>query len=419
MECAACQATIREDAKFCDICGAPVPVACSGCGFQNRPGARFCSECGAAIRDASGTLPSADPRASVPGPERRQVTMFFCDLVGSTELSSRLDPEDLNALTRAYQRRVADVMVRFDGFVARYQGDSALVYFGWPCASETSAEQALRAALAVAEAIAASPIQGETLRLRIGIATGLVVVGDRVEAGEGQEQTAIGETPNRAARLQSYAGPGGIVIDEMTRRLVGGLFDIRAIGPIHLKGLPGPIEAFEVRGERTEQSRFEALRGEAVSSFVGRREELSFLLCCWRQALDGAGQATLISGEAGIGKSRLVAELDRRIAGETFTSLHVFCEPYATNMPLNAVVRQLQDAAGFGRDHPPAERAGKLHSLLKERRASDEDVALLTAALGLPTHGLPSLNLSPQRRKERTFEALLRQLERLSAEGPH
>ncbi|HEY8289140.1 MAG TPA: AAA family ATPase, partial [Acetobacteraceae bacterium] len=393
-------------------------MPCGACGSLNPPGANFCSECGAGLTIVrSGTVPQ-----SAVGPafsaERRQLTVLFCDLVGSTALSARLDPEDLGTLTRAYQRQVAEAMARFGGFVARYLGDGVLVYFGWPRASEADPEQALRAALATAEAVAAKPTHGEALRVRIGIATGLVVVGDKVDAGEAQEQTAIGETPNRAAQLQGLAKPGGIIIDGVTRRLVAGLFEVHAMGRTTLKGLTEPIEVFELRGEHADASRFEALRAAKLTPLIGRQEELDLLLRRWRRARDGLGRVILLAGEPGIGKSRLLAELNERLSGERFRRLRLFCSPHTTHVPLYPMIRHIEFDAGFTRDNSSTERAAKLRARLESVDATAEDIALITALLRLPGDGLPSLNLSPQRRKERTFAALLRRVERMSTARP-
>jgi len=341
---------------------------------------------------------------------------MFCDLVGSTELSSRLDPEDLGALIRTYQGRVAEAIARFDGFIAHYMGDGVLVYFGWPQAGETDAEQAVRAALVVAVAIAATPVGGEALRVRIGIATGLVVVGDRIGTGEAFQQTAIGETPNRAARLQALAGPGGIVIDAVTRTQLGDLFEVRALGAFPLKGLPEPVEVFEVKAERPGQSRFEALHADRLSPLIGRQEELDLLVRRWTQARGGQGRVVLVSGEPGIGKSRLLAALEEQLQGEALTRLRYFCSPHHQDTPLYPVIGQLEFAASFARGDPPTDRLDKLRRLLAV--GDMEDVALLAALLQLPTDGLAVLNLSPQRRRERTFEALIRQVERLSRDRP-
>jgi class 3 adenylate cyclase len=411
---------MAESARFCNECGAPAATLCAACGAANPATAKYCSECGIELRAAPAARASpASPAAAPATPaERRPLTVMFCDLVSSTELSVRLDPEDLSALLKAYQGRVAETIVRFDGFIAKYMGDGVLVYFGWPRAGEADAEQAVRAALAIVETVSAAPIKGEALRVRIGIATGLTVVGERIGAGEAAEYTVVGETPNRAARLQSLTGPGGIVIDSATRSLVGDLFEVSALAAVSLKGLPGSVQAFEVRAERAVQSRFEALHGTRLTPLIGREEELELLLRRWTQARNGQGRVVLISGEPGIGKSRLLAAFEDHLQSETLTRLRYFCSPHHQGTPLYPVIGQLQFAAGFARDASVADRLGKLRQLLARTGSTEEDLALLAALLMLPADGLPVVNLSPQRRKERTFEALIRQVERLSEERP-
>lgn len=242
--------------------------------------------------------------------ERRQLTVMFVDLVGSTALAARLDPEDMREVIGIYHRSIAETVGRFGGFVAKYMGDGVLVYFGWPQADEADAERAVRAALATLEAVGQIAPAGERLAARIGIASGLAVVGDLLGAGAAQEQTVIGETPNLAARLQSLADPGRAVVDAETRRRIGGLFECRELGAVHLKGLPGPVGAWQVLGEAVVQSRFEAMHTAALTPLVGRDDELDLLLRRWQQAKDGEGQVVLISGEPGIGKSRLIAALE-------------------------------------------------------------------------------------------------------------
>ncbi len=295
MECLACKAITPDHARFCNECGAPMRVLCTACGATSSPAAKFCSECGSKL-SANRPAPSPPVTSTAPASsaERRQLSVVFCDLVGSTELSSQLDPEDLGELIRTYQDRVAETIGRFNGFIARFLGDGVLAYFGWPKADEADAEQAVRAALAAAEIVSAKQIRGKALCVRIGIATGLVVVGDRITTGEAQEQTAIGETPNRASRLQALAAPGGIVIDGATRRQVGDLFEVRALGALALKGLPKPVQAFEVRAELAGRSRFEALHGARLIPLVGREEELELLLRRWAQAQGGQGRVVLV-----------------------------------------------------------------------------------------------------------------------------
>jgi class 3 adenylate cyclase len=366
-----------------------------------------------------GTTSDKTPAVFAGPAERRHVTVLFCDLVGSTELSSRLDPEDLGQVILAYQALVRELIARFGGFIARYVGDGVLIYFGWPAAQETDAERAVRAALAVASAVNDTKMGGENLQVRIGIATGLVVVGEPIGAGDARQQTAIGETPYRAARLQGLAGPNGVAIDAATRQQIGGLFDCRDVGAVALKGLPEPVHAWLVHGESGVASRFEALRSGRLAPLIGREEELDLLLRRWRQAALGEGRVVLLCGEPGIGKSRLLAALEERLQGERSTRLKYFCSPYHQDSPLAPIIGQLERAAGLARGDTDADRLSKLRALLATTATSDEDTVPLAELLSLPTEGvLPRLTLSPQRRKERTFAVLVRQVEVLAQRQP-
>src|SRR4051812_2151509 len=270
---------------------------------------------------------SGPPSASESTAERRPLSVMFCDLIGSTALSARLDPEDLREVIRSYQARVAATIQQFNGFIARYVGDGVLIYFGWPEAHETDAARAVRAGLAVAAAVGETRTGGEPLQVRIGIATGLVVIGEPIGSGDSRQQTAIGETPNRAARLQSLAGPGQVVIDAATRRQIGGLFDCQDLGPIALKGLPEPVPAWQVLSAGTAEGRFEALHG-TITPLVGRDEEMDLLLRRWAQAKAGNGKVVLIAAEPGVGKSRLAEALAAQIAATPHLRLRYFCSPH-------------------------------------------------------------------------------------------
>ena len=283
--------------------------------------------------------------------ERRQLTVMFCDLVGSTALSTRHDPEDLRELIGDYHRAVAETVAGFDGFVAKYMGDGVLIYFGYPRAHEDDAERAVRAGLAVIEAVCQLPAR-EDLRARLGVATGLAVVGDLIGEGAAQERGVIGETPNLAARLQGLAAPDTLVIAEATRRQIGGLFDLEDLGPQQLAGFGEAQRAWRVLGESGEVSRFEALRSEETP-LVGREEEVELLIRRWQQAKSGEGRAVLISGEPGIGKSRLTAALSEHIGSEPHTRLRYFCSPHHEDSALYPFIAQLERAAGFSRDDGP------------------------------------------------------------------
>jgi len=353
--------------------------------------------------------------------ERRQVTVMFVDLVGSTALSARLDPEDMRKVLRAYQDTVAGEILRYEGHVAKFMGDGVLAYFGWPTAHEDDAERAALAGLAVTRSVAAlqSP-DGQTLAARIGIATGLVVVGDLVGSGEAQERDVIGETPNLAARLQALAEPGQMVIAESTYRLLGRLFEVEDLGQRRLAGFSKPLRVLRVLGQSAAEDRFEALHGMGLVPLVGREQELALLLDRWERVRDGEGQVVLLSGEPGIGKSRLVRALRERLARETYTPLSHFCSPFHQTSALYPVIDLLERAAGFARDDGALEKLDKLEALIA---AATRDVAgaapLLAALLSIPiADRYPPLELSPEKQKQRTFEALVDQLTGLAAHRP-
>jgi class 3 adenylate cyclase len=382
----------------------------------------------AALREGNESSSPAEQPSAVPAPvsatapeaERRSVTVWFCDLVGSTALSARLDPEDLRAVIGAYHRSAAAVIERTGGFVAKYMGDGVLAYFGYPRADEHDAERAVRAGLALVEAVAGiETAAGEPLQVRIGIATGLVVVGDLIGQGAAQEQAVVGETPNLAARLQALAEPGMVVIAPSTRRLTGGLFDYQDLGAIEIKGLAVPVEAARVVRESGAESRFEALRA-ARTPLVDRDEELGLLRRRWQQAKTGEGCIVLISGEPGIGKSRLAQALVEWIAGEPYTRLRTFCSPHHQDHALYPTITQLERAAGYRREDTVDQRLDKLEAVLAQATNDlGEAAPVLAALLSLPTgERYPPLNLTPQKQKEKTLQALVAQVSGLAARQP-
>jgi class 3 adenylate cyclase/predicted ATPase len=351
--------------------------------------------------------------------ERRQLTMMFCDLVGSTALSARLDPEDMREVIGRYHRCVAETIAHFDGFVAKYMGDGVLVYFGYPQAHEDDAERAVRAGLALGQAVQALRPKGEELAVRIGIATGLVVVGDLIGSGESQERGVVGEAPNLAARLQALAEPKTVVIASETRRLVGELFDCAELVPMLAKGFAEPVQAWQVLRESAVDSRFEAFHaGGRLTQLIGREDELHLLSQRWRKAEGGEGQVVLLAGEPGIGKSRLVVAMQDELQGMPHTRLRYFCSSHHQDSVFYPVVMQLKRAAGFKGDDADETRLQKLRAVLAPD-TDPEDIALLAELLSLPAASLPPPPaLSPQRKKERLLEALLQQLEALARQSP-
>jgi class 3 adenylate cyclase/predicted ATPase len=375
----------------------------------------------AALRREGSQEPRAEPRGATDASpaERRQLTVMFCDLVGSTALSTRFDPEDLREIIAAYHRTVGEIIAAGGGFISRYMGDGVLVYFGYPQAHEDDAERAVRAGLAAIEAVRRLDVKSVRLQTRVGIATGLVVVGDVVGEGPAQEQSVVGETPNLAARLQNLAEPDTVVIAASTRRLVGNLFEYRDLGAVEVKGFAAPVPVWQVLRPSAVASRFEAFHGSALAPLIGRDEEIELLLRRWERAKAADGQVVLISGEPGIGKSRIAAALEERLPADPHLRLRYSCSPYHQDSALFPFIEQLGRASEFASDDPPAVKLDKLKALLARATPPDEDVALLADLLSLPPsehHPLP--DLSPQRRKERTLEALIRHLEGLARRQP-
>ena len=357
----------------------------------------------------------ASPRDTA---ERRQITVMFSDLVGSTALSARMDPEDLREVISAYQKCVAETVRRFDGFVAKYMGDGVLIYFGYPQAHEDDAERAVRAGLEVVTAVAGlkAPV---SLQTRIGIATGLVVVGDLIGSGASQEQAIVGETPNLAARLQGLAEPNMVAIAEGTRRLLGNLFELEDLGAKDLKGIAGPVLAFAAVRASSAEGRFEAMHGSGLTDLVGREEELELLLRRWSRAKSREGQVVLLSGEAGIGKSRLTAALLERLATEPHTRLRYFCSPQHTDSALYPIISQMERAAGLAHDDTAQAKLDKLDALFAQTSTTKQDATLFAEMLSIPNDGrYPALDLAPQQRRQRTLEALTAQLAGLASQQP-
>jgi class 3 adenylate cyclase len=374
-------------------------------------------EIAGAARVPAGLITTTEPKPQDIA-ERRQITVMFCDLVGSTALSGRMDPEDLREVISAYQKSVTLTVRRFGGFVAKYMGDGVLVYFGYPEAHEDEAERAVRAGLELVAAVSDLKTRA-SLQTRVGIATGLVVVGDLVGSGASQEQAIIGETPNLAARLQGIAAPNSVIIAESTRKLVGNLFDLEDLGAKDLKGIAGPVRAWVAERQAAVESRFEAFHATGLIDLVGREEESELLLRRWAKAKSGEGQAVLLSGEAGIGKSRLTAALLDRLAGEPHTRLRYFCSPQHIDGAFYPIIGQMERAAGLTHDDTAQAKLDKLDAVLTQASTSKQDAALFAELLSLPNDGRwPTAEMPPHQRRQKTLEALSSQMEALSRQTP-
>ncbi len=429
MQCPKCRAETDDGSSVCVACGAATSAICSSCGTANPPSAKFCSECGQKLR-ADKAVSGADSRANGgaslhrgararTAAERRQLTIMFCDLVGSTALAARLDPEDLREVIGTFHRAIADVVTAAHGFIAHYIGDGSLIYFGYPEAHESDAERAVRAGLQIVDAVGRlPPLYGHKLQVRIGIATGLVIVGDIAGTGRSPEQDVAGETPNLAARLQAVAEPNAVVIASNTRRLVGGLFRYRDLGTLALKGFSEPVPVYQVLDASLAQGRFEAQHETELIPLVGRDDEIKLLLAEWRTARGGQGRVVLVSGEPGIGKSHLTAALLERLA-EPHARLRYFCSPDKQGSPFHPCIAQLERVAKFARDDSPAQKLEKLDRTVAPGKRHAENVALLAELLSLPPdERYPPPQLTPQKRKQRTMEVLLEQLSLISQQSP-
>jgi class 3 adenylate cyclase len=344
------------------------------------------------------------------GAERRHMTVMFCDLVGLGALTAQFDPEDLSDLIRAFQGAVAATVARFEGHVARWVGDGATIYFGYPRAHEDDAERAARVGMALVDSVKALRHEhGAALELRIGISTGLVVVGELIGEGEARERGVVGDTANLAARLRSLAEPGIILISDSTRRLLGGKFELKELGPQTLKGFNLPVAAWQIMRERTNVSRFEAARSGALTPFVGREQEIALLIDLWNRAAKGEGHVVLLSGEAGIGKSRMLAVLRERIGEQSCWMLRYQCSPHHVNDAFFPVIGQIWRAADFVSGESSETRLSKLEQMIEPSGLDrNEIVPYLASLLTLPTGGrYAALDLEPTALKERTISAML------------
>jgi class 3 adenylate cyclase/tetratricopeptide (TPR) repeat protein len=384
----------------------------------------------AVLRTDGGAKPSSANQTSTSqssrvGPEdraeRRQVTVMFADLVGSTALSTKLDLEDLRSVIGAYHKCVADTIARFDGFVAKYMGDGVLIYFGYPQAHEDDAERAVRAGLDVIAAVARidAPAAGK-LEVRISTATGLVVVGDLIGEGASQEQAVVGETPNLAARLQALAEPGTIVIPAATRRAVRNCFKLRALGRHELKGFAESVEAWAVEGLTIAESRFESVHTGRLTGFVGREHELGLLLERWALAQDGEGQVVLLAGEPGIGKSRILRELRPRLEKESARSLRFQCSPFYINSTFYPFINNFERALQFAREDTPEQKLDKLEALIiGEHGRPRANVPFIAAILSLPYEArYGAVAMTPQKFKDETLHALVDTVEAIARRSP-
>jgi class 3 adenylate cyclase/predicted ATPase len=426
MQCPSCHTHNPDGGHFCTQCGAALPAKCAQCGVVNAPESRFCGSCGRSLavaaraaNDVTAAMPTPSPPSGsglASGGERRHLTVLFCDIVGSTSLAKSLDPEELNEITRRYYDCCTDAIRQFDGLVANYIGDGVMALFGYPRAHEDDAERAMHAALTIIRANSGSKAH---VKVRIGVATGLVVVGEDGTGPLTKEKTVVGEAPNLAAHLQAEAQPNNILISDATRRLLGDVFELEELKLGRLRSSKEPVTVWRVIGEKAVISRF-AAHAASLTNFVGRDQELALLTDRWHHAIQGEGQIVVLSGEAGIGKSRIVDAFHQLISDEPHVTVRYQCSPYHIDSALYPIIRQLEHAAGLVADDPPVAKLDKVEALLQRTTTSlQEVVPLFAALLSIPTNSrYPLPDPDPQRRKERTLNAVIDQLASLAQIGP-
>ena len=422
MHCESCGFDNAEDARFCGNCGTALDSPCANCGRRNPPGFRFCSNCGnrlvgapgaavgAAVARAEPTLPAAltaPAPAPAGGPERRWLSVLFCDLVGSTALAGQLDPEDLRELMHAYERRCTEILSRFDGYVAQFYGDGVLAYFGYPRAHEDEAQRAIRAGLAL---VAEVPLLREDLdlKVRVGVHSGLVVVGVEAGGDPWRLNTAVGDAPNIAARVEAEAEPGALAVSETTWRSARGFFLGDDLGERRLKGLSEPLRLYRVRAEKAASSRIEAAE-RGVTPLIGRERELGLLIDLWQKSRLGSGGAVLLSGEPGIGKTRIIQTLRDHAQGQPHRWLRHYCSPYHSITPFHPLVDSIERGLEFSAEMDASAKLDRMEEMLRAfGQPLAENAALFARLLNLPSSGrYPTLDLGPAEVKERMLKALL------------
>jgi class 3 adenylate cyclase/predicted ATPase len=423
VQCPGCKANLPVGSKFCGQCGAALASACPSCGHANPAQNKFCSECGTRLSPEIAPPPAPTAGSTIPtvsAAERRQLTIMFCDIVGSSALSTRLDPEEQGDVIAAFHTCCANEIKSLGGMVAQYLGDGVLAYFGYPTAHENDAERAILSGLAILKAVGTLKPGGDVaLQTRIAIGSGVVVVGDLIRESLTQENAAIGETTNLVARLQGIAGPNTIVISPVTHRLVGALFDYRDLGRHTLRGFSEPVHVRQVLGVSKVESRFEAQHQSETSPLLGREEDLELLVRRWEEAKRGEGRVVLLTGEPGIGKSRIARALRDRLRSDPHTPLNYFCSPHHQGSALYPFIIQLTRAADIDRDDSADVKLDKLHSLMAQSSGNlSQDMPLFAALLSIgdDRYPLPEMNL--QRSKERTLAALLDHIKGLAMDQP-
>jgi class 3 adenylate cyclase/tetratricopeptide (TPR) repeat protein len=427
LECASCNSENLRSNKFCGSCGAKLPLICTSCSSEIPAGNKFCGHCGTA------TDTDNEPDISPPAPpspsediaeteaERRQLTVMFCDLADSTALSEKLDPEDLRDVISTYQNTCTGLIKKYDGYIARFMGDGILIYFGYPVASEDTAERAVRSGLEIIAAIQEiEPAEKFELRVRLGIATGLVVAGDIIGEGAAEEHAVLGMTPNLAARLQSIAEPNTLVISNNTRELTGGFFNYQDLGKHELKGISELEQAWQVIGEKETSGRFEAASEKGITPLVGREEEISLLINRWQRAVEGDGQVAILFGEAGVGKSRIVDGFLKRVTDETNGTIYLSCSPFHINSafyPLTQCFLRVMDIRpGDSKD----QRVEKMEKFISDLGLDLESIASPMAAILIEATDspYPPLSGTPEQIKNQIFTAIFKLLEVQCARQP-